>query len=56
MGGASNLILGGWKLVSSGPVSFGDKFWSSKHQAWLPITVNDFRNVSEIDAVIRRGQ
>jgi hypothetical protein len=47
--------LSGWNLVRSGQVQAGDRYWSSDRLIWLPITVNDFRDVSEFDAVIRKG-
>lgn len=47
------LIPSGYYRVFDGIVYGGDKFWSSKHAAWLPITVNDGRIVAGFIAVIR---
>ena len=49
------LILLGYYLIHSGKVQAGDKYWSAKLLAWLPITVNDGRDVVQFDAVIRKG-
>ena len=52
---SNDLILRGYKRVTSGKVQSGDKYWDPKLLAWLPITVNDGREVAEFVAVIRKG-
>jgi hypothetical protein len=48
------LILSGWHQVVSGPALAGDKHWSQKHLAWVPITVNSGTMVRDYVAVIRK--
>jgi hypothetical protein len=50
------LILRGWHQVTSGPALAWDKYWSQKHLAWLPITVNSGTMVRDYAAVIRKGE
>ena len=49
------LVLSGYHLIHSGKVQANDKYWSAKLLAWLPITINDGRDIAEFDAVIRKG-
>jgi hypothetical protein len=50
------LIPRGWYQVTSGPATCWDKYWSPKHLAWLPITVNSAKQVEDYVAVIRKGE
>lgn len=50
------LIPRGWNQVVEGPALGGDKSWSPKHVAWLPITVNSGTKVQDYVAVIRKGE
>ena len=52
-----DLIPTGWHRVISGFTRAGDKYWSSFHLAWLPITTGSDlsqKDVQGFDAVIRR--
>jgi hypothetical protein len=51
-----DLIPNGWRKVESGPALPGDKYWSAKHLAWLPVIVGDRKQVTDWPAVIRRGE
>jgi hypothetical protein len=49
------LVLDGWSRVRSGLALAGDKHWSPKHAAWLPVTVNQHTKVEDYAAVIRKN-
>lgn len=34
-------ILKGWKRIESGPLQSGDKRWSARLSAWLPVVKGD---------------
>lgn len=52
-------IPDGWKRVFSGVAASGDKWWSVRLSAWLPITDDDWLGenvvVDYVPTVIRRG-
>jgi hypothetical protein len=50
------LILRGYSQVTSGPAKALDKYWEPKLLAWLPITVNSGKQVSDFAAVIRKSE
>lgn len=54
VGPERSLILDDYRIVEHGRVRAGDRVWSTRLLAWVPVTVNDQRKVSEFDGVIRR--
>ncbi len=52
---SDNLVLDGWFRVPFGPARAGDKYWDEKRGVWMPVTVNQRRNVEDYPAVIRKG-
>lgn len=49
-------ILTGWHLLTEGPALAGDKYWNAAQRAWLPVTVNTFKDAADFVAVIRKSE
>jgi hypothetical protein len=46
----------GWRIVRIGSAYAGDKYWDKERGAWIPVTVNQQKQVSDFAAVIRKGK